>query len=232
VRGLLLLALLGLGGCMKATLPTLGAATGSVPRPGTVILAGHLQVIPPVSQQQEGGPHAVLLGELSGNFYAIFSPTLKERYSPTAFPPLKDHHSAWLPMEGPFFIEVPADRPLYLRGLIVTTNLGRTDLQVPLRLETRPQDQVVYVGHWTLIRGGTQKVLVKDRRDQSEAAARSLQGGALLRRRWATRLATVADAPGAILAAASPEGPSQILVPGALRESNSPRLSFPVRPGG
>ncbi|MDQ3264206.1 MAG: hypothetical protein M3Y59_11175 [Myxococcota bacterium] len=193
MRALLLLGCLALGGCMKATLPTLGPSTPIAPVPGKVILAGHLQVIPPLTQQEEGAPRALLLSDLNGKFYAIFSPTLRERYSRSAFPPLQDHHSAWVPMEGPFFIEVPADRPLYLRGLILTTNAGRRDLEVPLRLDLRAQDQVVYAGHWTVVRGATQKVLVKDRREQMERFAKSLQGGALLQRRWVTRLASAVD---------------------------------------
>ncbi len=193
MRLTLALALALLVGCVRTNLPH-SAPGGAGPAPDTVLVVGSLRVVPKVNQQEASGPHAILLGGMHGNFLASFTRTLQEPFRHHAWPPVEGADTAWVPMEGRFYVQVPAGKPLYLRGLSAVTNVGRTDLELPLRIDLRPGDRVVYIGHLHFIRTSPQKVLVKDRRALQEQDARMSGRGALLKHKWVTRLARPADA--------------------------------------
>lgn len=93
-------------------------------------------------------------------------------------------------------MEVPSGHTLYLRGLTAVTNVGRADVELPVRIDLRPGDRVVYVGHLIFNRVPPEKVLVKDRGDEMREDARAAGHGALLSTKWVTRLAVPADEDG------------------------------------
>jgi hypothetical protein len=148
-----------------------------------VLVIGYLHVTPKV-EQHYAGTDVVVVGRMAGNLYASFTQDLRGPYRRDRWPPVEFAETAWMPMDGPFIVEVPARR-LYLRGLVAVTNVGRTHVDATLELDLRPGDEVVYVGHVHVMRAPPLKIMVKDRRDE-------LQEGApkdLVRRKWVTRLA-------------------------------------------
>lgn len=183
-----------LAGCVQATLPKV--EPGGTPPKGMAILMGEIRIIPPVVQNEPGARGALILGDMNGNFLATFSGTLKEEFSRTSWPPIQSAQTAWVPMEGPFFVEVPSGHPVYLRGLTAVTNVGRADVELPVRIDLRPGDQVVYVGHLIFNRIPPEKVLVKDRSDQMRQDAKAAGHGGLLTSKWVTRLAVPVDEDG------------------------------------
>ena len=193
MRGAAAAALCALGlaasGCIATSLRTFegGKGTAGAPRKDSVLLVGYLHVVPTV-QQKYGGSTIVLTGQMVGNFFASFTPDLRSPYRRDHWPYVERAETAWMPMDGPFFIEVPARRQ-YLRGLMVVTDHGYTHVDLTLELDVRPGDEVVYVGHVHLVRVPPAKIAVKDRHEEFKEGAPA----DLLRRKWVTRLAEPVD---------------------------------------
>ena len=188
------LATLLLAGCVQATLPRV--QPGSTPGKGMAILMGVVRIIPPVVQNRPGGPGAMIVGGMKGNFLATLSGSMEGEYSQSGWPPVQGAQTAWVPLEGPFFIEVPSGHTVYLRGLTAVTNVGRIDVDLPVRIDLRRGDRVVYVGHLIFNRVPPARVLVKDRGDEMRDDAKAAGHGALLSGKWVTRLAVPVDEDG------------------------------------
>jgi hypothetical protein len=97
--------------------------------------------------------------------------------------------SAWVPIEGQFWLEVPPVQPLYLRGFLATDDGTQNPIELPVAIDVQPGDDVVYVGHIVLFRVAPRRVLTKDERDEARQAARHSGYGPLAERTWTTRLA-------------------------------------------
>ncbi len=185
------LAPLLLAGCVQATLPKV--QPGRTPAKGMAILMGVIRIIPPVVQNEPGGHAALIVGDMNGHFLATFTGSMKDEYSQSGWPPIRGAQTAWVPLEGPFFVEVPSGHTVYLRGLTAVTNVGRTDVDLPVRIDLRRGDRVVYVGHLIFNRVPPARVLVKDRGDEMRDDATAAGHGALLSGKWVTRLAVPVD---------------------------------------
>jgi hypothetical protein len=179
--------LLVAAGCMPLTWNELPA--GAPPRDGMIAIVGAVTLIPPVEQQSPGSSRVVLVGAARDRMYGVFTTDLKRPFGPDLWEDPSAHYSALLPLEGPFFIEIPR-RPwrLYLRGVFVMTNRGRTGIETPVQITIQPEDETVYIGHIYVQRTSPRSIQVKQEEAVARQAARQI-GHVLATRPWAVQLA-------------------------------------------
>lgn len=170
-----------------------------------VLIVGSIQFIPEILQHDpRGNLRLHITGEMGGHWVAAFDRDGQSVRNTDVWPPYVGADVALIPISGTFFVEVPRNRPVYLRGVGGHTNMGPFIVDVGLKLDVRRGDQVVYIGHIIVNRVGEKTIRAEDRQDQAEAAA--VRGGrkAVARARWAKRLLVPADPPAPIMALAAP----------------------------
>ncbi|HEX8108010.1 MAG TPA: hypothetical protein VF516_09800 [Kofleriaceae bacterium] len=162
---------------------------GAPPRDGTIAVVGELTLIPPVEQQTRAYSGVVLVGAARDRMYGVFTTDLKRPFGPDLWEDGDAHYSVLLPLEGPFFIEIPR-RPwrLYLRGVVVMTDRGRTGVEVPVQIAIRPEDDIVYIGHLYVQRTSPRWTQVREEESAARQAARQI-GHVLATRPWTVQLA-------------------------------------------
>jgi hypothetical protein len=179
---------LALGGCAHATWRSPRA--GEPLRSGEVVVVGSFSAVPPFDQNGPVPTNAILVGDLRGNLLAYFSPDLSEPWDPSPrSQPLARAETALVPIRGHFFVVVPGPGPVWLRGVVLPTDMGAQKHEAPLRFEVAPGDRVVYVGELKLVRSGERRLLVRDERPAARRAANEAGLGHLLGVPWTTRLA-------------------------------------------
>lgn len=179
--------LLVAAGCMQLTWNELPA--GAPPRDGMIAIVGALTLIPPVEQQSPGSSRVVLVGAARDRMYGVFTTDLKRPFGPDLWEDPSAHYSALLPLEGPFFIEIPRGPwRLYLRGIFVMTNRGRTGVETLVQITIRPEDETVYIGHIYVQRTSPRSIQVNQEESVARQAARQL-GHVLASRPWTVQLA-------------------------------------------
>lgn len=180
-------ALLLVAACMQPTWNEI--PVGAPPGDGTIAVVGAVTLIPPVEQQTRAHSGVVLVGAARDRMYGVFTTDLKRPFGPDLWEDTSAHYSVLLPLEGPFFFEIPR-RPwrLYLRGVVVMTDRGRTGIEVPVQITIRPEDDVVYIGHVYVQRTSPRLTQVKQEEPAAREAARQI-GHVLATRPWAVELA-------------------------------------------
>lgn len=178
-----------LAGCAGVTwrAPQPGEPIGS----SEVVVIGSFAAVPAFEQYGPAPTNAVLLGDLRDNLVAYFAPDLAERWdpSPTA-QPLVRAERALFPVRGHFFFVVPR-RPgtVYLRGVVLPTDLGADKYELPVRIDLAAGDRVVYVGELKLMRLGGGRLLIRDERAAARKAAHDAGLAQVAALPWTTRLA-------------------------------------------
>lgn len=145
-------------GCYATTWRELGP--GEAAKPGMVAVTGTLRFEPPLELYGPGGYNVVLVGPMRDHVLAYFSDNLKGSFQSGQHPPFPDATTAWLPMEGPFAVELPPN-VRYLRGFAYVTNRGSSFIELPMRFDLRPGDRAVEVGTITVIRTPPRKAVVR-----------------------------------------------------------------------
>jgi len=189
VRRAAAFAALAFTGCFTPTWRNLTPGEG-VAR-GSVVLVGRFAAIPPIAQLNAGGyGNVVIPGSMNGNAAAYFTSDLSVPFShePTS-DPFAGVWTAWVPLDGWFFIEVPRREALFFRGVAYVTNAGSSRIEGAARLPIRPGDRVAYVGEIAAIRTGDRRLAVRSRLADARAAAEALGYGALVTEPWQVRLA-------------------------------------------
>lgn len=181
-----------LAGCNRYEASWSAILPGTAPRPGMVAVVGSLTIVPPVdvpsSARRRGSDRA------PPRLYAVFTSDLDEPFSSSMSASGREQRwSAWVPIEGQFWLEVPPVQPLYLRGFLATDDGTQNPIELPVAIDVQPGDDVVYVGHIVLFRVAPRRVLAKDERDEARQAARHSGYGPLAERTWTTRLARPLD---------------------------------------
>jgi hypothetical protein len=149
-----------------------------------------LSLIPPVERQSAGSSRVLMAGAARDRMYGVFTTDLERPFGPDLWEDQSIHHSVYLPFEGAFFIEIPRGHArLYLRGAVVMTNRGATGIEVPVQIEIRPEDQIVYIGHVYVQRTSPEATQVKEEQAAARQAADQMGHGVLLARPWTVRLA-------------------------------------------
>jgi hypothetical protein len=180
-------ALLLVAACMPLTWDEI--PPGAPRRDGTIAVIGAVTLIPPVEQHTAAHSGVVLVGAARDRMYGVFTTDLKRPFGPDLWEDGSAHYSAYLPFDGPFFVEIPR-RPwrLYLRGVVVMTDRGRTGVEVPVQIGIRPEDDIVYIGHIYAQRTSPRWTQVKQEESEARQAARQI-GQALAVRPWTVQLA-------------------------------------------
>jgi hypothetical protein len=145
-------------GCFSTTWRELGPA--DTPAKGMVVVTGALHFEPPLELHSSGGLNVILVGPMADHVVAYFSDSLEGRFDSGESPPFPGATTAWLPMEGPFAIELPPT-VRYLRGYAYVSNRGSSVIELPVRLDLRPGDKAVEVGAITLVRTPPRKIIVR-----------------------------------------------------------------------
>ena len=202
---------LALGGCWRPSWRTL--QPGSPLAPDKVVLVGSFVSVPPIQQRgnapQRSGTwvnghyeppgKVIFVGEQEGNVAALFTRDLSQPWDEESYgSPLATYDAAWIPMEGPFFIEVDRAPTLYLRGVLYVTDAGGVKWELPARLDLRPEDRIVYVGELRVVRTGERRVIVKDDHVAARRAAEELGMSQLAGKPWTSRLLKVLPPPVAV----------------------------------
>jgi hypothetical protein len=165
-------------------------SAGAQPREGTVAIVGALSLIPPVEQQSAGSSQVVMVGAARDRMYGVFTTDLRRPFGPDLWEDGSAHYSVYLPFEGAFFIEIPRGHArLYLRGVVVMTNRGRTGIETPTQITVQPEDKIVYIGHVVVQRTSPQWTQVKEEEQAARQAAHQTGHGVLTTRPWTVRLA-------------------------------------------
>jgi len=165
-------------------------AAGAQPRQGTVAIVGALSLLPPVEQQSAGSSPVVMVGAARDRMYGVFTTDLSRPFGPDLWEDQSAHYSVYLPFEGAFFIEIPRGHArLYLRGVVVMTNRGRTGIETPIQITIQPQDEIAYIGHVVVQRTAPQSTQVKEDEQAARQAAQQMGHSVLTTRPWAVRLA-------------------------------------------
>lgn len=181
-------AWLALSGCAGASLRT--PQPGEALAPGEVLVVGSIAAVPPFEPRGPIPSGVVLLGS-ARTAQAWFSTDLSEAWDALARrSPLEHAETALVPTQGTFFFVVPRASRLYLRGLVLYTDAGAEMPEVPLRLDVRPGDRVVYVGSIKLVRTGDRRILVRDDLRGARRAAAEAGLAALAAAPWTARLAS------------------------------------------
>jgi hypothetical protein len=180
-------ALLLVAACMPLTWDEI--PPGAPRRDGTIAVIGAVTLIPPVEQQTQAHSGVVLVGAARDRMYGVFTTDLRRPFGPDLWEDGSAHYSALLPLDGPFFFEIPR-RPwrLYLRGVVVMTDRGRTGVEVPVQIRIQPEDDIVYIGHVYVQRTSPRWTRVKDEESEARQAARRI-GHVLATRPWTVQLA-------------------------------------------
>lgn len=196
-----LVCALALAGCWRPSWRSV--QPGSPLAPDKVVLVGAFVSVPPIQQRgnapQRGGTwvngryeppgKVIFVGEQEGNVAALFTRDLSQKWDQEAYgAPLASYDAAWIPMEGPFFIEVDRAPTVYLRGVMYVTDAGGVKWELPARVDLRPEDRIVYVGELRVVRSGERRVLVKDEHLATRRAAEELGLSQLTGRSWTVRL--------------------------------------------
>ena len=147
-------------GCSSVTWRELGPNEPA--RTGMVEVTGSLHFEPPLELQRRG---VLLVGPMADHVLTYFSETLEGSFDPGENPPFPGATTAWLPMEGPFAVELPP-KVRYLRGYAYASNLGSV-IELPVRLDLRPGDTSVEVGAITVVRTPPRKIIVRPNRPGS-----------------------------------------------------------------
>lgn len=180
-------ALLLVAACMQPTWNEI--SPGAAPRNDAIAVVGAVTFIPPVEQHTQAYSSVVLVGAARDRMYGVFTTDLKRPFGPDLWGDASAHYAALLPLDGPFFFEIPR-RPwrLYLRGVVVMTDRGRTGIEVPVQITIRPEDDVVYIGHLYVQRTSPRWTRVKEEEAEARQVARQI-GHALATRPWTVELA-------------------------------------------
>ena len=164
--------------------------TGARPARGTTVLAGRIAFVPPIGQYGPIRNNTILAGGADGNVIAHFTTGLGEPFETAPHTnPLQESWTAWMPVDGWFFIEVPEAAPVYLRGFEYLTDRGKISIAAPMRLPLVRGEPVAYVGEITVVRSGERRVSVRHRLEDARKVAQESGQGGLLGVPWAVRLA-------------------------------------------
>jgi hypothetical protein len=186
--GRMVSVLLLVAACMRPSWNEIAA--GAQPREGTVAIVGALSLLPPVEQQSEGSSHVIMAGAARDRMYGVFTTDLRRPFGPDLWEDQRAHYSVYLPFDGAFFIEIPRGHArLYLRGVVVMTNRGRTGIETPIQITLQPEDDIAYIGHVVVQRTAPQSTQVHDEEQAARQAAQQMGHGVLTTRPWAVRLA-------------------------------------------
>jgi hypothetical protein len=177
------------GGCLQAKWRNLRPDEAA--REGHVAALGTLSFTPRLVQRTGRAPTTVFVGGTDGNVFALFTRDLRESWDHSKQLPLEHYEGAWLPMEGPFFLELPKTEALYLRGFLFVTDRGWDRIEVPVRVKLNPRDRVVYLGALHVVRGPGGKVVARDEQEALRAVLRESVAKPWTTQRWTTRLAEV-----------------------------------------
>lgn len=198
-----LLATALLAGCMTPTWQS--HLAGAPVQADRVLLVGSFAAVPPINQEREGpAPRCYsgggmiggcggngLVGKQEGNLMAFFTADRSEpmRQSINRMP-FDAFDWAWIPMDGPFVIEVPRRETIHLRGMQYYTKgeEGGVRFDLPARVDLRAGDRVVYVGEIRLVRTGERRVIFGDRQAETRKALQAAGYADVLAAPWRTQL--------------------------------------------
>ncbi len=171
-------SVLTLGACLHASFPAVSA--GGLPAPGSAAIVGALSLVPPI----EG---ARAWGASDAEAYAVFTRDLQEPFGAALWRDRLRHDSAWVSIDGAFYIEIRTGGPLYLRGLVLDN--GRSEIETPVEIDLCAAGPVLYVGHLFVNRTPPFGVLVRD--DFEGARSQAVRSGraTLARKPWVRCLA-------------------------------------------
>lgn len=207
-RAAIALAGLALAGCFT---PTWTAVKPGQPiGRDTVILVGSFAADPVIDQHQvrrdcggtwvngryEPPGKVVFVQETDGNVMAFFTPDLSEPFDAGSHETPSRYDWTYMPLSGPFFVEVPRTRRVNLRGFTYLTNAGSRMFDLPAFVELSPRDRIVYVGEIRVRRGGGRRAQFVNAMDAARRAARARGFDAIAGAPWTVRLLqTVAGKP-------------------------------------
>lgn len=190
-----------LAGCMTPTWQS--HLAGAPVQADRVLLVGSFVAVPAINQEREGPPPRCyggpgggcggngLIGKQQGHLMAFFTPETSEAMRPSLNRmPFSSFDWSWIPMEGPFVIEVPRREHIYLRGMQYYTkgDDGGVRFELPARVDLRPDDRVVYVGEIRLVRSGDRRVIYNDRQAETRKALEGAGYAEVLALPWRAQL--------------------------------------------
>lgn len=207
MRHLAALAALALAGCFTPTFTKV--QPGQPLRQDTVVLVGSFTADPAIEQHRQSRDcpgvwvnghyeppgKVVFVQETDGNVMAFFTRDLREPFEAANRKTPSQYDWTYMPLSGHFFVEVPRQRRLNLRGFTYLTNAGSRMFDLPAYVELAPGDRVVYVGEIRVKRGPGRRVEFVNAIDRARRAAREQGLTSLAGKPWTVRLLQTARSP-------------------------------------